>query len=192
MLEFHNVSFDYGPKKVLDNLSFTVSRGEIVAIMGGSGIGKSTILNLCAGLRKPKSGTIICNASKISYAFQEPRLVPWLSVLQNVKAVLPADEAALPHALEALELVKLSESTGLYPNELSGGMKSRASLARAIAHGGDLYLLDEPFSALDEHLRQELCIALREHIKKTNATALLVTHQPSDAALLADRTITLS
>ena len=117
---------------------------------------------------------------------------PWLSVLQNVKAVLPADEAALPHALEALELVKLSESTGLYPNELSGGMKSRASLARAIAHGGDLYLLDEPFSALDEHLRQELCITLREHIKQTNATALLVTHQPSDAALLADRTITLS
>ena len=191
MLEFSDVSFEYEQKKVLDHFSLSLKKGEIVAIMGASGIGKSTVLNLAAGLREPLSGKIECDAQKISYAFQDARLFPWMTVLENVNAVLSAKDETIPRAMEALRMVSLEDSATLYPHELSGGMKSRVSLARAIAYGGDLYLLDEPFSALDDELRHSLAKTLREHIHSQNASALLVTHQQSDAELMADRIIYL-
>jgi ABC-type nitrate/sulfonate/bicarbonate transport system ATPase subunit len=189
MLEFVDVCFDYEQKKVLDHFSLSLKKGEIVAIMGASGIGKSTVLNLAAGLREPLSGKVECDANKISYAFQDARLFPWMTVLENVNAVLSAKDASVSRAMEALRLVSLENSASLYPHELSGGMKSRVSLARAIAYSGDLYLLDEPFSALDEQLRQSIATALRNHIRSQNASALLVTHQQSDAELMADRIV---
>ena len=191
MLDFIDVCFDYEQKKVLDHFSLSLKKGEIVAVMGASGIGKSTVLNLAAGLREPLSGRVECNAQKISYAFQDARLFPWMTVLENVNAVLSAKEESVPRAMEALRLVSLEDSASLYPHELSGGMKSRVSLARAIAYNGDLYLLDEPFSALDEQLRQSLSTALRNHIRSQNASALLVTHQQSDVEQMADRIIYL-
>ena len=191
MLEFSDVSFEYEQKKVLDHFSLSLKKGEIVAIMGASGIGKSTVLNLAAGLREPLSGKVECDAQKISYAFQDVRLFPWMTVLENVNAVLSAKDETIPRAMEALRMVSLEDSATLYPHELSGGMKSRVSLARAIAYGGDLYLLDEPFSALDDELRHSLAKTLREHIHSQNASALLVTHQQSDAELMADRIIYL-
>ena len=191
MLEFQNVCFAYGKKQVLTALSFTLSDGEILAVMGESGCGKSTLLQLVAGFLKPKSGIILNQACKISYAFQEPRLFPWLTVTENLRAVLSDKDTADSRIADALDAVSLSDAAHLYPDELSGGMKSRASLARALAYGGDLYLLDEPFAALNEELRAELSIKIRERIRQSGASAILVTHQRVDAELMADRILAL-
>lgn len=191
MLEFQNVCFAYGKKQVLTDLSFTLSDGEILAVMGESGCGKSTLLQLVAGFLKPKSGIILNQACKISYAFQEPRLFPWLTVTENLRAVLSDKDTADSRIADALDTVSLSDAAHLYPDELSGGMKSRASLARALAYGGDLYLLDEPFAALNEELRAELSIKIRERIRQSDASAILVTHQRADAELMADRILAL-
>lgn len=191
MLHLLNVSFSYGKKSVIENLSLSLARGEILAVMGESGCGKSTLLNLIAGLRKPNDGIIENNAASISYVFQEPRLFPWLTVEQNLRAVIPTQENADEKIAQALKTVGLSDSAKLYPSELSGGMKIRASLARALVFGGDLFLLDEPFSALNEELRAELATAMRKELKARNASAVLVTHQRADAELMADRIVRL-
>ena len=192
MLEIQDLSFSYGKKKVIDHLSLTLQSGEILAVMGASGCGKSTLLNLIAGLRKPTAGRILFPKEvRISYAFQEPRLFPWLTVSENLRAVLTDREDADHRIAHALAAVSLSDAAELYPDELSGGMKSRASLARAIAYGGSLFLLDEPFAALNEELRAELCQVLRREIHAANASAIIVTHQLSDAEALADRILKL-
>ena len=191
MLEFQNVYFAYVKKLVFTDLSFTLANGEILAVMGESGCGKSTLLQLVAGFLKPKKGIIVNEASKISYAFQEPRLFPWLTVSENLRAILSDKYTADSRIAEALDAVSLSDAANLYPDELSGGMKSRASLARALAYGGDLYLLDEPFAALNEELRAELSATIRERIKQSGASAVLVTHQRADAELMADRVLYL-
>lgn len=192
MLEIQDLSFSYGKKKVIDHLSLTLQSGEILAVMGASGCGKSTLLNLIAGLRKPTAGRILFPKEvRISYAFQEPRLFPWLTVSENLRAVLTDREDADHRIAHALAAVSLSDAAELYPDELSGGMKSRASLARAIAYGGNLFLLDEPFATLNEELRAELCQVLRREIHAANASAIIVTHQLSDAEALADRILKL-
>ncbi len=187
MLHLLNVSFSYGKKSVIENLSLSLARGEILAVMGESGCGKSTLLNLIAGLRKPNDGVIENNAASVSYVFQEPRLFPWLTVEQNLRAIMPTQENADEKISQALKTVGLSDSANLYSSELSGGMKIRASLARALVFGGDLFLLDEPFSALNEELRAELATTMRQELKARNASAVLVTHQRADAELMADR-----
>ena len=192
MLKIHDLSFSYGKKQVLQSLSLEIESGEIVAVMGASGCGKSTLLNLIAGLKKPTAGTVECHATRISYAFQEPRLFPWLTVEENLLAVLGArDDAAVELVDATLATVGLSDAKKLFPSELSGGMKSRVSLARALVHGGDLFLLDEPFATLDEALREELATALRKEFKSRAATVILVTHNRSDALAMADRIVTL-
>ena len=191
MLILDQVHFSFGSKCVLSDYSLHLQKGEILALMGASGVGKSTILNLAAGLLQPNDGSITCNAINISYAFQEPRLFPWLNALQNVSVVLNGKDDATEQATRALKLVELEQCAHLYPRELSGGMKSRVSLARAIAHNGDLCLLDEPFAALDEELRIRLSERLRQHIKQSGASCLLVTHQVTDAERFADRIVTL-
>ena len=157
--------------------------------MGDSGCGKTTLLRLIAGLEKPQKGTITCNAKHIAYVFQEPRLFPWLTVAENLRAVMTNCEDADQAVLQALETVGLAENANSYPDELSGGMKIRASLARALVSGGDLFLLDEPFSALNEELRHSLAEKLKAIFKERGITAILVTHQLSDAEILADQII---
>lgn len=192
MLKIHELSFSYGKKQILQDFSLQVKQGEIVAIMGPSGCGKSTLLQLIAGLLKPDFGKIENDFDGISYAFQEPRLFPWLTVEENLKAVLPKNQAESENAiLRALNAVELADSANLYPNSLSGGMKSRASLARALVFGGELFLLDEPFAALDEELRLRLGDRLKQEIQERGATAILVTHHPEDAERIADRIIKL-
>lgn len=192
MLKIHDLSFSYGKKQVLRNFSLQINNGEIVAVMGASGCGKSTLLQLIAGLLTPTSGKIEHDLHGVSYAFQEPRLFPWLTVEENLKAVLSKDQADADQIISrALETVELSDSKCLYPDSLSGGMKSRASLARALTFGGELFLLDEPFAALDRELCVRLGDRLKQEIKERGATAILVTHNPEDAKRLADRIITL-
>ncbi len=187
MLHLDQISFSYGQKQILEDLSLTLKKGELLAVMGPSGCGKSTLLHLIAGLKRPNGGSITVNAARISYVFQEPRLFPWLTLEQNLRAVLSDQETADGRIEKALEAVGLSDSASLYPAQLSGGMKIRASLARALAFGGDLFLLDEPFASLDETLCNELCIKLREYFKQNGISAILVTHRTQDAQSFADR-----
>ncbi len=186
MLEMRNISFSYEKKSVLQDFSMELQDGEILALMGPSGCGKTTLLSLAAGILKPKKGSLICNAKQIAYVFQEPRLLPWCTVRENLAAVLKEkpDECVLD---EILNMVGLFDCKELYPDALSGGMKSRVSLARAMVYGGDLFLLDEPFAALDADLRNRLALTLRQYLKEKGASAILVTHQRTDAELLSDR-----
>ena len=190
MLEFKNVSFFYGKKQIFSDFSFKLEKGEVVAIMGASGCGKTTLLSLAAALNKPSQGQIISSASRVSYVFQEARLFPWLTVEENLRAVL-TEEKSTEEITWVLDALGLSNSALLYPDELSGGMKSRVSLARALIYGGDLFLLDEPFAALDEELRHSVGDFLKQYLHDLGASALLVTHQLSDAQRLADRILYL-
>ena len=196
MLTVERLSFSYGKKEVLKELSFSLKDGEILAVMGPSGCGKTTLLHLIAGLQDPKKGRVtqghvVSNATKTAYVFQEPRLFPWLTVEENLSAVI-ADRTVSKEALQAvLSEVELADAAKLYPSALSGGMKSRVALARALLYGADLYLLDEPFAALDQELRERLSALLRKKIKDSGASAIFVTHQQADAEALADRILEL-
>lgn len=192
ILQIQKLSFSYKKKPVLHEMDLTLQKGEILGIMGPSGCGKSTLLHLIAGLRKPTGGKIENNSARISYVFQEPRLFPWLTVEENIRIVLKKEEQNDRFLQQILQAVGLSEAAKQYPHQLSGGMKSRVSLARALAYGGDLFLLDEPFAALDEALRDELSATLRKELKSRGASAILVTHQFSDMQRTCDRAVTFT
>ena len=196
MIEAKNLCFGYGEKQILRDFSFRAEKGELVALMGASGSGKTTLFRLFAGLEKPQTGELKIETEKIAVVFQEPRLFPWMTVEKNIEAVLPPKTEKNERQKEiakALAFVGLTDSAGKKPAELSGGMRSRVSLARALAYGAmtnaELYLLDEPFSALDEAMREALSTALRSEMRERGATAILVTHNTSDAEHFADRII---
>ena len=196
MIRAKNLCFAYGEKQIIRDFSLDVKTGELVALMGASGSGKTTLLRLFAGLERPQMGELKLETEKTVVAFQEPRLFPWLTVEKNIEAVLPpkSEQTERQKAInEALAFVGLTESVGKKPAELSGGMRSRAALARALVYGAmtsaELYLLDEPFSALDEAMREQLSAALRNELQKRGATAILVTHNTSDAEKFADRLV---
>ena len=142
MLNILDLSFSYGDAPVLEHLSLSLKDGELLAIMGESGCGKSTLLHLIAGLLKPSEGSISVDTANVTYVFQEPRLFPWLTLRENLLAPLPKSTENDARVAEILQKVGLSGFEDHYPDELSGGMKSRASLARALLFGGDLFLLD--------------------------------------------------
>ena len=192
MITLDNLSFSYDNKPIFQDFSLTVPSGELVSVMGASGSGKSTLLNLIAGLRKPTAGSMTVDEYLPVDVFQEPRLFPWLTVKENIRAVLPKG-ATDDVIADALDLVGLTADADELPSSLSGGMRSRASLARALAYGtasgSSLYLLDEPFSALDEALRASLCAALKERFRAAGATVLLVTHDAEEAERFGDRVV---
>lgn len=187
MLKIDKLFFSYGQKKVLTDLSLTLSDGEILAIMGPSGCGKTTLLNLVAGTVRPTGGVIEKSTDAISYVFQEPRLFPWLTVKENLLAVTGSKAVTDEEIAAVLEVVELSGCEQLFPSELSGGMKIRVSLARAMIADTKLWLLDEPFASLDADLRKRLIARLRSWIKENGISALVVTHFEEDATMLADR-----
>lgn len=175
-------SFD--GKVVLNNFSATFPGGVTTCITGPSGCGKSTLLGIIAGVVKPDSGTLEGTAGRsMAFAFQEPRLLPWKTVLENVEFVLPAQMDGAQRrerALEALETVEMAGSAGEWPASLSGGMAQRVSLARALATGADILLLDEPFSALDAELKRRVISRLTERWANNGTTVLAVTHLPEE------------
>ena len=174
LLRFEKVSLTLGNIPLLRDFDLSLAAGERKVIMGPSGCGKTSLLRLSAGLLKPDEGKILRNTQKISVQFQEPRLLPWLTALENVNVALSDKKETLPVALTYLKAVGLGEAADKYPAELSGGMAQRVALARALAYGGDLFLLDEPFRGLDKDLRDEMISLVKTHTK--DKALLLVTH----------------
>lgn len=203
-IELLGVTKSYGNgQKVLESLDLTVCREEFVSIIGPSGCGKSTILKLISGLTAPTGGTVRvegmtpANAREtVSYVFQEATLLPWRTVNENIGLSLELEGVASDRRTKMVAslsaLVGLDRVANAYPRELSGGMKMRVSIARALATNPRLLLLDEPFAALDEmsrdHLNEEL-LRLRGEQKWA---AVFVTHSVAEAAFLSDRIVVLA
>jgi len=191
MLEMRDLSLAFGPRTVLDGIRLDVRPGERIGIIGPSGAGKSTLLRLAAGLLRPDRGTCRNTFLRTRLVFQEPRLLPWRSVADNLDIALraggvPAGEIAARRD-RWLARVGLADATRAWPAELSGGMAQRAALARALALEPDLLLLDEPFSALDPALRADLGRLCAEQARATGAALVCISHQPWELAGLADR-----
>lgn len=199
IIKFDNVILtfydEFKETKVLDKLSFSINNGQIIAFIGPSGCGKSTILNLLAGLIKPQSG-FIKTKEKIGYMFQKDNLLEWLNILDNVLIGLKLQKKLTKENKEyAKELLK---KYGLYdfmkskPSQLSGGMRQRVALIRALVTKPDLLLLDEPFSALDSQTRLNVSSDIYKIIKDFKITTILVTHDISEAISMADEIYILS
>ena len=183
MLEFKNVSFSYGEKQILKNFSFSVNEGESTAILGPSGFGKTTLIELSAGFLKPQSGKIVPFSEKPTFIFQEDRLLPWANALENLLAV----NIEKKKALAFLEKVGLSDSSEKYPDELSGGMCRRLSIARALAFDGEVFFFDEPLRGLDIKTSAEILELIKNEI--SGKTSLIITHSPAEAFALCDRIV---
>jgi len=199
LLTFDNVAkrFPNGVEALKDT-SFTVDAGDFVSVVGPSGCGKSTALRLIADLTKPNAGAIRWNGTPpaLGFVFQDAALLPWASVEANVR--LPLDLAGIDQAkaaarvAETLELVGLSSFAKAYPRELSGGMKMRVSIARALAAQPSVLLMDEPFAALDEITRERLNDELRELWATKKLTIVFVTHSIYESVYLSSRILVMS
>jgi len=177
----------------LHDVDLNLDAGEFVALVGPSGCGKSTLLRIAAGLESPSSGSVDVQARTTEFVFQDPTLLPWRTVAENVRLPLDLVGRQDPQRVHsALAEVGLAGSADKLPRELSGGMKMRASVARALVTTPDLFLLDEPFSAVDELRREELNRMLLSLHHRRAFACLLVTHSVTEAVLLADRVIVLS
>ncbi|RKD24132.1 nitrate/sulfonate/bicarbonate ABC transporter ATP-binding protein [Ammoniphilus oxalaticus] len=181
---------------VFENLQFEVNEGEFVSILGPSGCGKSTLLHIIGGLDAPTHGHARMNGQPITepgpdrgFVFQEAALMPWLTVLENVmfglKSLNKAEARQI--AIDHLKLVHLSRFANAYPHELSGGMRQRVSIARALAIDPKVLLMDEPFGALDEQTRMMMHKELQDIWMKTKKTILFITHNIRESILLSDR-----
>lgn len=180
MIKIENLSFSYGKKSVIKDLSLELPDRGVFALMGPSGCGKTTLLYLISGLLKAKNGKIQRESDKIAYSFQEPRLLEQKSALENVKFVLN-DKDKDKIALSFLTDLGLEAEANTLPRQLSGGMKQRVSLARALAFDGDVSLFDEPFNGLDEAIKERAAALLRK--KGEDSLVILITHSADDAEL---------
>lgn len=200
VLEFHGVYKEFtsagGRLQVVEDFSLALAPGEIAALVGPSGCGKTTLLNLAAGILRPTRGRVSVGAGvRLGYVFQEPRLLPWKTVEENLRfvqeGVFPEGEAARIRK-EILDQAGLTQFRQACPHELSGGLKQRVELARALVVQPSLLLLDEPFKSLDSPARRQLHRLLQAEHGRQGFTVLLVTHDPEEAVLLADRVVLLS
>ncbi len=207
LLELNSISLAYdtpaGPRAVVERLSLSLARGDIGCLLGASGCGKSTVLRAIAGFEPLRDGAIVLDGAvlstpagevpperrRVGMMFQDYALFPHLSVQDNVGFGLRREARAARRARVAqmLELVGLAEAARAYPHELSGGQQQRVALARALAPAPELLLLDEPFSNLDVDTRERLAFELRDILKATGHTAILVTHNQAEAFAIADR-----
>ncbi|MCD7717409.1 MAG: ABC transporter ATP-binding protein [Lachnospiraceae bacterium] len=204
-LELKNItrSFEGSVRETLKEITLTVEDGEFVCLVGPSGCGKSTLLNIIAGLDRPTSGELLMNGTPIAgpgadraMMFQEHALYPWLNVIDNVKfgmklAKVPKEEQDR-RAEHYLKMVRLWEFREYRIHEISGGMKQRTALARALCLNSPVLLMDEPFSALDKQTTNKLRSDLEQIWEETKKTIVFVTHSVEEAVFLADRIVVLS
>jgi len=209
-IEVQKVEMVFTTKKgrfhALREIDLTVATGEFVTLIGHSGCGKSTLLNLIAGLTLPSSGVLLCDNREIAapgpergVVFQNHSLLPWLSCFENVhlavERVFGATESSTQlraRTLAALELVSMGHAVHKRPNEISGGMKQRVGIARALAMEPKVLLLDEPFGALDALTRARLQDELLKIVARTQSTVVMVTHDVDEAVLLSDRIVMMT
>lgn len=201
ILEFKNVCYSYhtpeGELNALENISFSLMPGEFVSIVGPSGCGKSTLLSLITGLIKPESGELFVQKNApIGYMLQRDNLFEWRTVYSNIILGLEIQHKKTKENLDMVDAMienyGLSQFKNSRPSQLSGGMRQRAALIRTLALKPDLLLLDEPFSALDYQTRLEVSDDIGKIIKSEGKTAILVTHDISEAISMGDRVIILS
>jgi iron(III) transport system ATP-binding protein len=199
-LQVENLEHAYDGHDAVRGLSFTLERGAIGCLLGPSGCGKTTVLRCIAGFETPAAGRILLNGAVVSSAqqslppekrrigmvFQEHALFPHLSAADNIVFGISRQPDALERLRELAALAGITDVLGKYPHELSGGQQQRVALARALAPRPELLLLDEPFSNLDSGLRERLSLEVREILKSSGATAVLVTHDQHEAFAMAD------
>lgn len=200
VLKFERVEMRYHTKNgetvAVKDLSFSVKQGEFLAVVGPSGCGKTTLLSLAAGLLKPSAGKIENGGVTFGYMLQKDELFPWRTIEKNV--FLPLEIQRRNTTERRQKVLSLAEKYGLkdflksFPRELSGGMRQRAALIRTLAAEPDVLLLDEPFSALDYQTRLNVCDDVYRIIKSEKKTAVLITHDISEAVSVADEAIVLS
>lgn len=187
MLELRNVCKSYGSQPVLSNVNFTVPEGGRICVCGPSGCGKTTLIRIILGLEKADSGEVIKPRElRTSVVFQEDRLLPWKTALDNITAVGVEKKAAA----HCLELVGLSSDADKYPGELSGGMKRRLCCARALAYNGELVVLDEPFTGLDDEAAESMARLIRKETQ--GKTVIMITHDADAADILGAGVYTLN
>lgn len=205
LMEIKQISKTYEGtvKETLQNINIGIEQGEFICIVGPSGCGKSTLLNIIAGLESASGGKILLNGTTITgpgsdrvVMFQESALFPWLTVEENVRfgmkmAKIPEEEQQ-KRVDKYLKMVQLSEFTKYYPHEISGGMKQRTALARALVLDSQVLLMDEPFSALDKQTINMLRSELETIWEQTGKTIIFITHSVEEAVYFADRVVVLS
>jgi NitT/TauT family transport system ATP-binding protein len=192
----------FGDLQVLRDVNFTVAEHEFVAIVGPSGCGKTTLLRTIAGIEKPDSGAVIIDGKPIKgpgadrgFVFQQDSLLPWRTIWKNLVFGLEVNgrlnETNLANAKKLLQLVGLTGFERFYPNQISGGMRQRVNLARALALNPEVLIMDEPFSALDAQTREMMQLELLRIWQRGRKTVLFITHQIDEAVFLADRIVVL-
>jgi NitT/TauT family transport system ATP-binding protein len=193
----------FGELEAIRQLSFDVADGEFLSVLGPSGCGKSTLLMMIAGLIDPSAGEIRIKDAKVAgprrevgVVFQSPVLLPWRTVLQNV--LFPIELLKLPRrqyerrAMDLLRMAKIDEFSRLLPRQLSGGMRQRVAICRALVHDPSILLMDEPFSALDAITRDEMAVELQRIWQANRKTVIFVTHSIREAAFLSDRVLVMA
>ncbi len=199
-LVFQDASFGFPDEEILSSFNLTVKPGEVCALLGPSGCGKTTLIRLAAGILRPASGAVLLGGlpprrvrPAPAVAFQDPRLLPWEPARVQVHLGMPGRRSAgRAHVHRLLKEFGLAQASERYPDELSGGMKKRLNVARAVAHPSGLLLLDEPFSHQDPTTHAELLAFASGLLQRDPRTTLLVTHDPHEALTLADRVVVLS
>ena len=187
LLKTTNLCKSFDQLEVLRDINLRVAPGERVALLGPSGAGKTTLLKILAGLETPSSGTVENHARRTAFVFQEPRLIPWRSVKDNLLFVNPDGDYK-----EALHSVEMADFANYPPADLSGGMRQRVNLARALITQPDLLILDEAFHSLDLGIKTRLMESIQQRWQAKPFGLLCVTHDPKEALFLADRIVLLS
>lgn len=190
MLEVKLLNKLFNGLPVLEGLNLTVGEREITALVGPSGCGKSTLLNLIAGITGDYEGEIINGFGRTGYVFQEDRVLPWMTVYDNIRIV--RDDTDHKRIMQLIEQMHLDGFEDYYPDQLSGGMRQRCGIARAFYYGSELLLMDEPFKSLDYCLRIEMLSYLKALWEQEQNTVLFVTHDIEEALQIADRILVFS